>query len=206
MFRATIDHLVVTAPSLEAGAGYIRGRLGVAMSPGGVHTRMGTHNMLLKLGETTYLEVLAVDPVAPRPERPRWFELDQLAADATPRLVAWVARVDDIRSVVDASPVDFGEVEEMSRGDLRWLITIPGDGRLLHDGVVPVLIQWLAGKHPAARLPDARCTLANLRAGHADGLPLRDFELDPRWFFSPQGRTGLEAAIQTPAGLRTLRT
>lgn len=205
--RAAIDHLVVTAPTLEAGAAYIRAELGVDMVPGGPHPRMGTHNLLLKLGETTYLEVLSVNPEAPPPDRPRWFELDQLTPDTPPRLVAWVARVDDIEAAVAASPVDLGNVEEMQRGGLTWLITVAGDGRLPQSGLAPVLIQWVAGKHPSSRLPDARCTLATLRGGHpTEQVSLPGIDVDPRWFFSSQDPGGLEAAIQAPAGMRTLRT
>jgi len=207
MTSAFIDHLVVTAPSLAAGADYIRGALGVELAPGGEHPRMGTHNLLLKLGETTYLEVLAVNPDAPRPDRPHWFGLDSLASDAAPRLVAWVARVDDIRGVVAASSFDFGDVEEMSRGDLTWLVTVGRGGKLPLDGVAPVLIQWLTGDHPTMHLPDARCTLASLRGAHpAEAEALTGLVVDPRWLTSSVSGPGLEASIQTPAGLRTLRT
>jgi len=207
MTRAFIDHLVIAAPSLAAGADYVRDTLGVEMAPGGEHPRLGTHHRLLKLGETTYLEVLAVNPNAPRPNHPHWFGLDSLASDAIPRLVAWVARVDDIRGVVAASSFDFGDVREMSRDDLTWLITVGRGGQLPLDGVAPVLIQWLTGKHPTSRLPDARCTLATLRGAYPDETAaLTGLDVDPRWLFSSVRGPGLEASIQTPAGLRTLRT
>lgn len=207
MTRLSIDHMVIAAPSLAAGADYVRSELGVEMVPGGEHPRMGTHNLLLKLGETTYLEVLAVNPSAPRPDHPRWFGLDALDANATPRLVAWVARVDDIRGVVAASSFDFGDVEEMSRDDLTWLITVRRDGRLPLDGAAPVLMQWLTGDHPTKHLPDARCTLASLRGAHpAESEALEGLAVDPRWLTSSVRAPGFEASIQTPVGLRTLRT
>lgn len=65
MSGCRIDHLVVTAPDLEAGAGFVRNALGMEMGRGGKHPRMGTHNMLLRLGETSFLEVIAADPEAP---------------------------------------------------------------------------------------------------------------------------------------------
>ena len=55
--RCEIDHLVVTAPTLESGADFVEQALGVAPGPGGQHPRMGTHNLLLRLGESTFLEV-----------------------------------------------------------------------------------------------------------------------------------------------------
>ena len=88
--RCEIDHLVVTAPTLESGADHVWQALGVRPGPGEQHPRMGTHNLLLRLGESQFLEVIAPDPAAARPDRPRWFALDELAPDATPRLAGWV--------------------------------------------------------------------------------------------------------------------
>ena len=65
--RSVIDHLVVTACSREAGSAWIAERLGVAPRLGGEHAKMGTHNALVRLGETIYLEVIAVNPDAARP-------------------------------------------------------------------------------------------------------------------------------------------
>src|SRR3954447_8836016 len=103
--RATqIDHLVVSAPTLAAGAAWARSAIGADPRPGGRHVRMGTHNLLLGLGPDAYLEVIATDPAAPPPGRPRWFGLDDLAPDAAPRLAAWVIRTVDVGTVAAASP------------------------------------------------------------------------------------------------------
>jgi hypothetical protein len=63
--------LVVAAPTLEAGAAWVADRLGAACRPGGAHTRMGTHNVLLRFGPAIYLEVIAIDPATAPPDRPR---------------------------------------------------------------------------------------------------------------------------------------
>jgi hypothetical protein len=173
MPSAVLDHLVVTAPTLAAGAEFIRRVLGVEMSPGGTHPRVGTHNLLLRLGDTAYLEVIAADPAAPSPGRPRWFALDELPAAAPPRLAAWVARTDDIRAVAAASPVPLGDIEPMSRGNLHWVITVPPDGRPPLGGAAPHLIQWQADSHPATRLPDSGCSFVRLDLFHPD--PARVF-------------------------------
>ncbi len=62
-----IDHIVITAPDLGAGAELVRRSLGVMPQAGGEHARMGTHNLLLKLGDSLYLEVIAPNPNAPEP-------------------------------------------------------------------------------------------------------------------------------------------
>jgi hypothetical protein len=76
---------------------------------------MGTHNLLLRLGEAVYLEVISANSAAPHPERPRWFELDEHDATVPPRLATWVARTDDIWKTVAEAPEDLGHVEAMLR-------------------------------------------------------------------------------------------
>jgi hypothetical protein len=49
-----LDHLVVVAPTLDAGAAWARSALGADLRPGGRHDRMGTHNLLLRLGRAAY--------------------------------------------------------------------------------------------------------------------------------------------------------
>jgi hypothetical protein len=96
----------------------------------------------------------------------------------------------------------------MSRGDLRWRLTIPPDGSMPLDGAGPLLIRWDTGPHPAARLPDDGCELLGLEIGHPD--PARVTRL-----LSGVGFTGpvvvvarptveLAADVHTPTGVRRL--
>jgi len=194
VIHAAIDHLVVTAPSLASGAAYIRNELGVEMQPGGEHPAMGTHNLLLKLDHSTYLEVLAINPDATAPGTPRWFGLDGVTE---PGLAAWVARVDDIDAAAAALGMPSECIKSMSRGDLKWSITIPDNGG---SSTMPALIQWRNGPHPATRLPDSGCALVELTIPFAERL-LR-LNLDSRCAPGPE----LRVTIQTPHGVRTLRT
>jgi hypothetical protein len=159
---ATLDHIVVASPDLKSGVQWVRDTLGKTPELGGKHPAMGTHNCLLRLGEQTYLEVISPDPNAPDPGRPRWFGLDEMKRDASPRLAAWVARTTDISACVLSSTEPLGEVAPMSRGNLNWLITVTGDGALPLDGVAPVLIQWQVKTHPAEAMRDTGCRLIGL--------------------------------------------
>jgi hypothetical protein len=206
--RCEIDHLVVTAPSLQSGSDHVASILGVAPGPGGAHPRMGTHNLLLRLGESLFLEVIAPDPAAPHPGRPRWFGLDEAVASRAPRLAAWVARTDDLsRCPADVLAV-CGPVETMARGAREWLITIPADGGLPLGGALPMLIEWQSPRAPAgAGLPEAGCALAALGLRHPE--PARVQALLARAGFADRasvetGAPGLWADIDTPAGLRRL--
>ena len=163
-----IDHLIVTAPSLEAGNAFVQQSLGVAPAGGGKHPRMGTHNRLLRLGEGLFLEVIAVDPDAPVPGRPRWFGLDHMRQDTLPRLAGWVARTERIESSAAASTDDLGAIEAMTRGALTWRITIPTDGELPLAGVAPALIEWDTDAHPTVLLPDHGLSLVELQIFHTE--------------------------------------
>ncbi len=207
----SLDHLVITAPDLVIGAAFIKDTLGVDLQTGGAHPKMGTHNLLLSLGENTYLEVIAPDRAAPNPGRPRWFELDEFNASSSPRLAAWVVRTQDIYSTVAGMPKIIGEIESMTRGDLEWLITIPPNGRLNLNGALPAFIEWHTQIHPAKRLQPSGCSLLRLEIFHPQAetissllhsvgfLGLVSFES----IRADQSPT-LIAHIQTPFGLKKI--
>ncbi|MFZ6657604.1 VOC family protein [Undibacterium sp. TJN19] len=206
--RCVIDHITVTAPTLVSGAAYVHQILGVAPLPGGEHPRMATHNMLLRLGEALFLEIIAPNPLAPNPDRPRWFELDRLDADSPPRLSNWVVRSTDIHAALHAAKEDLGNIEPMSRGSNHWLITIPEDGSLPMEGLAPALIEWHTDQHPASKMPDMGLSLVKLELLHADaGRVLRllnALELQDRITVKPISkhiRPQLIAHIQTPHGI-----
>lgn len=167
---ARLDHLVIAARTLEEGVAWAEGRLGVTLSAGGEHPVFGTHNALLGLGPSAYLEVIAVNPAAPAPERPRWFGLDTPEMHerlrSGPALIHWVAAVDHLP--------DAPEVLPLSRGDNRWRLTVPADGLLPLGGVQPSLIAWETPA-PPSRLPDSGVRLLSLRLGTPRPDTLRAF-------------------------------
>ena len=162
----TLDHLVVAARTLEEGGSWVEARLGVAPVPGGRHETMGTHNRLLRLGADTYLEVIAVDPGAPPPARPRWFSLDtpemQERLEQGPALIHWVMRTSSIEEEARRCP-DALEILALSRGPYRWRLGVPPDGHLPCGGRCPTLIQWEGNMHPAANLPESGCAIVELQ-------------------------------------------
>ena len=206
-----IDHITVVSPTLEAGGEWVYERLGVRLQGGGEHPRMGTHNLLLRLGDAMFLEVIAVDPAAARPSRPRWFALDTLPVDAEPRLACWVARTDDIRGALAGAPEAFGVAEPMSRGQLEWLISIPEDGSLPFGGVAPTLIEWQAASHPAQSMLEQGCELVALELTHPRSEQVEEL-LSALAIVEPGVRVAVRqgavaavvAHIETPYGLRII--
>ena len=209
---AALDHLIVAAATLEQGEDHLERLLGVRPQRGGKHVAMGTHNSLLRLDKKVYLEVIAIDPEASPPTRPRWFALESAAmrgalADA-PRLIHWVARIDDINLARRACAIDPGPAHSMERGAFRWRITVPDDGHLPGDGVLPTLIQWSDALHPTETMLESRVRLVALSVAHPEPARIRS-ALDRlalgetlKVTFGTPPRLG--AMLQTPRGAVTL--
>lgn len=195
---ARLDHLVVAARTLDEGRAWLEGRLNVPLDPGGEHETFGTHNLLLSLG-IAYLEVIAVNPAAPSPARPRWFALDTPGMQARladgPALIHWVAAL----PAPPASP----DALALSRGEARWTLTVPADGHLPMDGVAPSLIHWTTDP-PTRRLPDRGVRLDHLHllTPRPDALRRQldalHFEGEVEVREAPQ--TELRARLLTPHG------
>ena len=202
-----LDHITVVAPSLEAGSRFVREGLGVEPGAGRAHPSMGTHNRLLRLGDTVYLEVIAADPDAPPPARPRWFGLDRVSPATPPRLAAWVASTDDI---VGVAVPERGQVETLRREHHTWQMTLTADGQLPLSGGGPLLIQRAPGVHPAGALPDAGLRLRRFRIHHPQPARVAALLAAIHLASLPEvvvlhGATcHLVAEIQTPSGLKEL--
>jgi len=174
-----LDHLVVACRTLDAGHAWCEATFGTAPAPGGRHPLMGTHNLLLAVSSArflrAYIELIAIDPDAPAPAQPRWFDLDQPALQAQiasgPRLVHWVARTTDVVAAAAAlrsagfDPGPVVDAERMTpRGLLRWRIALAVGGRRHADGAVPLLIEW-GDVHPTDALPESGVELRSVGVG-----------------------------------------
>ncbi len=201
-----LDHIAVSGETLEAAVEAVEHALGVPMQPGGEHDVFITHNRLLGLADGLYLEAIAADPNRPAPDRPRWFDLDNFAGPA--RLTNWICRCDDLDALLAALPVDAGAPVSLTRGDLRWRMAVPADGKLPFGNLFPPLIQWHCEKHPAGMLQSSGCALRRLVVAHPEAGALRAMLAphfsDARVEFEP-GAAALSAEFDTPHGRRVLR-
>ena len=215
MHKVEIDHLVVAARNLDEGEDFVHQVLGVRMQPGGKHVEPGTHNRVLRLGAGCYLEVIAIDPEAGQPSRTRWFELD--TADMRerlrqrPQLITWAVRAEEIEAVAARSMHPLGRIRSMSRGDLRWRLTMTDDGHMPEGGLIPFLIEWVASPHPTESMKEAGCSLAGLRGFHPEPHEVQSVlkslgieHLIALEKSSPGSRPSLAATIETPTGIRLL--
>jgi len=203
---AELDHIVVAAETLEAGLDHVESCLGIRVPAGGTHPVMATHNRLIRLGVAEFLEIIAPDPAAGPPSRPRWFGLDR--PPAPPRLLHWVVRVPEMALALPVLPPESGPAIEATRGDLRWQLTVPEDGSLPFGGVLPSVIQWPPGDLPPLQMPGGGLTLRRLILHHPGAVGIAPHLAalidDPRVELREGPLVRMEARIATPDGVRAL--
>lgn len=199
------DHIAISAATLAEGVALVEDRFGLSMAGGGHHAHMGTHNRLMGMGDL-YLEVIATDPDAPRPAWPRWFDLDNFVGP--PRLTNWVASTDDLDRALVLCPKGTGLPVQLARGDYRWRMAVPGNGKLPFGGCFPALIQWQGFLHPAKALPETGLRLTRLILTHPEAPSLRKalaaVFMDPRVVVENGPATQMRAEFATPHGPRWL--
>ena len=200
-----LDHIAVAAQTLAAATAHVEAGLGKKLQQGGEHAVFNTHNTLLGLEDGLYLEAISINPNAPVPDRPRWFDLDRFKGG--PRLTNWICRCDDLDATLTALPRGFGTPVSLQRGDLRWRMAVPADGLLPFDNCAPALIEWEGDAHPAARLTASGARLEILSVSHPKAGELAALLAphlsDPRVRFE-EGPVGLRSQFDIGEEIRPL--
>lgn len=166
-----LDHIAVATGSLASGTAEVEAALGLPLLPGGEHAAMGTHNRLLSLGPEEYFELIAINPGAEGPDQPRWFDLDNFAGKT--RATTWICRCDDLEAALAVAPAGTGVPWDLERGNLRWRMGVPRNGKLPFGGLFPALIEWKGAAHPAPRLADTGVRLSAVRLISPEAAALR---------------------------------
>jgi hypothetical protein len=208
-----LDHIAVIAPTLAEGVAHVRACLDIDMPFGRQHPDMGTHNHLLRVGESVYLEIIAVNPAVPRPGRSRWFGLDDDAAvradwDSGRRLRGWVARTDNIDAVLTRHGPVLGRKVDFTSANGRFCFAIPDDGSLPLDGAAPSVIDRLGKPPSVAAMADAGARLQSVILEHPEPARIialyRELGIADAPVVTRGERLRYRALIHTPAGLREL--
>jgi hypothetical protein len=208
-----LDHITVVAPNLAEGVAHVRACLDLDVPFGQRHDYMGTHNHLLQLGDTVYLEIVALDPEARAPDRPRWFGLDdqksvRAAWNRGHRLRGWVARTDGIDAVLAGRQAVFGAKVALPVINSSFDFSIPDDGSLPLDGAAPSIIDRRGKPRSMATIADLGARLESLVLEHPDPTSVAVLYGELNVYRPPVIVRGPElryrAQIETTAGLREL--
>lgn len=208
-----LDHLTVIAPTLAEGVAHVRDCLDLDVPFGQRHLYMGTYNHLLQLGDTAYMEIIAIDPQADRPSRSRWFGLDnqeQVRADwdAGRRLRAWVARTDAIDTVIAGRESIFGKKVALPWAEPLLDFSIPEDGSLPLDGAVPSIIDRRGKPRSMTTMADLGARLRSFSLEHPDADALarlyQELDIDRPPAISHGNELRYRAQIETPNGMKML--
>jgi catechol 2,3-dioxygenase-like lactoylglutathione lyase family enzyme len=198
--RMQIDHITIACSSLDQGRTFATQRLGAAPPMVGKHPLMGTHNLLTRISESSFLELIAIDPGANAPDRPRWFGLDTLELRErlrrAPVLVGWVARVHWLDAIAPSFGDGLGRVITVTRGNLRWRMTVHDQGLMPEGGAQPLLIEWPGFAGPAAHLPDVGIELDRLQVNGVGSQPLAQKLASHGW----RAGSGSNAKVEFGAG------
>lgn len=208
-----LDHLTVIAPTLAEGVSHVKSCLGLDVPFGARHDYMGSHNHRLQLGNSVYLEIVALEPAGIEPDRARWFGLnnqEQVRADwdAGRRLRGWVANTDAMDAVVSTHGEAVGEKVSLPTADPTFAFTIPKDGSLPLDGAAPSIIDHRGDTSYIATIPDLGARLHSLILEHPDPAGIAVLYRELAIENPPEIVQGLKvryrALIETPTGLKEL--
>jgi hypothetical protein len=208
-----LDHLTVIAPTLREGVAHLRDCLGLDVPFGQRHVYMGTHNHLLQLGGSVYLEVVAIDPDGAKPPCARWFGLDDQTAvraawDSGRRLRGWVAGSDDIHAVLAGREAVFGQAVSLPPAAPVFDFSLREDGALPLDGAAPNLIDRRGKARNMATIPDLGAKLVEFSLEHPDPAAIaalyESLQIDRPPAIMQGDALRWRARIETPAGVREL--
>lgn len=168
------DHIAIGCATLQQGAEYVKSRTDLTVPVGGEHPLMGTHNLLMSLGEDTFFEVISINPSAPKPTYNRWFALDDknvqasLSNRAKPH--AWVLNSDNLDedlAIAKTLGIDLGTPRTQTRGELTWRFAVREDGAIPLDGAAPMIMEWPTDMqaHPASRMTDLGGRIKSISLG-----------------------------------------
>ncbi len=208
-----LDHITVIAPTLAEGVSHVRACLDLDVPFGQRHDYMGTHNHLLQLGGSVYLEIVALDPDADHPSRSRWFGLDdqkslRAAWEAGRRLRGWVARTDAIDAILAGREAVFGRKVALPFVDPAFDFAISDDGSLPLEGALPSIIDRRGKPRSMAAMADFGARLKSLVLEHPEPSAISQLYQELTIDRPPDivRGTGLRyrARVETPAGVKDL--
>jgi len=147
-----VDHIAWAVPDLNEGGRLFEDMSGIQPTRGGEHPGWGTANMLVAIGETSYLEIIGPNPDITPPADSMGAELSGLEK---PGIAYFAVSFTDLEALTEAAERAGLEVQGPFSGSrktptgetLSWR-TLGLTGHNFED-FVPYFVDWGDTKHPA---------------------------------------------------------
>jgi Glyoxalase-like domain len=164
-----IDHIVYAVPDFDYAIHDLEEKLGIKPVIGGRHLLRGTKNALLNLGNSCYLEILAVDHENTSFIGQRWMGMDLITQPTITRWAVQTYEIEKNSNLLNKLHQELGIPAQGERKNaegetLRWKMTLPLPAPEID--IIPFLIDWSSSDfHPTDRL-EAGCTLSGFTLFH----------------------------------------
>ena len=139
---------------------------------------MGAQNQRLKWQWDAELGMNGENGSVDNQSRHRWGSCDERSTKEnikhSPRALCWVLEVDNIENTVKKCGYNPGEILQISRGELTWKITVPSNGGLADNGVLPALIEWPSDQHPSKKLTNSKVSIIKLSLFHPESYKIKN--------------------------------
>ena len=162
-----LDHVVIAANNLDEGTSYVENKLNVKLSNIGYHKDMGTHNRVVKISKSVYLEVISIDPNCEQIKSKRWFNLDssklQSQLRKSPRVIGYV-----IENTTKKILKYYEPFFKAKRGEYKWKFAMPCNNSKIsadqsyQNGIIPSIINWESEK-PINKMQDNHLNLEKIQ-------------------------------------------
>ena len=169
MMSRKIDHIVYCVKDLNKEIDHIEKLTGVRPKIGGIHQNNGTKNALLNLGNSCYLEILAIDKNNKEFEGARWMGIDLIDK---PKITRWSLKSENLErdsEILSEQYPELGIINEGSRQTtngqlLLWKMILPLATPEIE--ILPFMTDWSQSDvHPSDSL-QAGCMLQNIEFYH----------------------------------------
>ena len=127
-----LDHIVFGSSTLEEGTEFVE-------------------NRVIRISETVYLEVIAIDPKISNLNKRKWFNLDNSSLQSklkkSPQIIGYVIENNDMSINKYHEPFFLA-----SRDSYKWQFAMPTfknnilESKIIEAGIIPSLISWKSKK------------------------------------------------------------
>lgn len=199
-----VDHFVYYVKNLDDAVKHYSTLMGAHITIGGKHTSKGTHNALLKIGNKSYLEFIALDPKSTVTPNQIWMGIDKNSNEEN---IRWAINTDNLEKVFQTISNMTSQtigIEEGSRktdaGTLRWHMISPLNVK--KASIIPFAIDWTqSAYHPCERMTQ-QCSIKNI-SFHTDDLNTSEklfSELNLQFKIIEGSEDKIELTLQCPNG------